>query len=60
MDIETHDMIGCTMVVLNLKMGYEYVQNVEAGILHIRYWIEMQTVRWTKHVRCFKKLEARR
>ena len=49
-----HAMIRCTMVLIKLKTGYEYVQNMEAGILNIGYRLEMQTLKWTKYVCRFK------
>ena len=45
MGVHKRDMTGCTMVAITLKSGYKYLQNVEAGILHIEYRYEMKTVK---------------
>ena len=56
MGIEKHDIVGCTTVAIKLKRGYEYVQNVKAGILHIGNQYDMRTVKRTIHVSRFKKI----
>ena len=37
MGVHKRDMTGCTTVAITLKRGYEFVQDVEVGILHIGY-----------------------